>query len=633
MKGTILGNRYEIIEKIGDGGMSDVYKARCQVLKRHVAVKILKSEFNADPEFVKKFDAESTAVAGLNHPNIVNIFDVGIEADLRYIVMEFVDGKTLKSLIREKQGPLEENEIIRLSMQIASALDHAHRHHIIHRDIKSQNIMISNQQVAKVADFGIAKAMSASTVVHSNEVMGSVQYASPEQSKGSVIDHRSDIYSLGVVMYEMATGRLPFVGENAVTIALKHMREQVVPPGTYNKTLSNGLEEVIARALMKNPDSRYQTVSELMVDLNRLRSNPSETFDYENSEDYDYATMVLPNYQEIDAMSKKAPTKKKSKNKPQKGNRLTMVTVILLALLASLLIFSIVGFNLLKDKFIPQEVEVPNLIELTFEEAKTALNERGLYIEEEGTRFSNVIEKGRILEQSEVAGTILKEGFTIKVVVSKGQNLVEIPNLLQKELSEAQIILDNLELSVDSVEYVVNDLPKGYILAQEPASGELIEKGQAIKLIVSQGSTAQEYIMPTITGLTYEEALGRLEGNNIQLALKGYDYSDFPQDTIASQSISQGTIVYPGDVVDVTISNGPKLTTRSYKLYTQYFEGDEETVTIEMIDEQGDARIVYSQLHAREEESFVVELTAKGEVTINIYYGETLFNTLNEHFE
>jgi len=250
--------------------------------------------------------------------------------------------------------------------------------------------------------------------------------------------------------------------------------------------------------------------------------------------------------------------------------------------------------------------------------------------EEEGTRFSNVIEKGRILEQSEVAGTILKEGFTIKVVVSKGQNLVEIPNLLQKELSEAQIILDNLELSVDSVEYVVNDLPKGYILAQEPASGELIEKGQAI---VSQGSTAQEYIMPTITGLTYEEALGRLEGNNIQLALKGYDYSDFPQDTIASQSISQGTIVYPGDVVDVTISNGPKLTTRSYKLYTQYFEGDEETVTIEMIDEQGDARIVYSQLHAREEESFVVELTAKGEVTINIYYGETLFNTLNEHFE
>jgi len=436
-----------------------------------------------------------------------------------------------------------------------------------------------------------------------------------------------------VVMYEMATGRLPFVGENAVTIALKHMREQVVPPSTYNKALSEGLEEVILKAMMKNPDSRYQNINEMMVDLNRLRSNPAETFNYENSEDYDYATMVLPNYQEIDAMSKKLKTKKKTKGGAERGSRLTLVTVILLAFLASLLIFSLIGFNILRDKFAIQEVEVPNLIEMPFEEARDELNALGLYIEEEGTRFSNVIEAGCVMEQSEVAGTVLKEGFTIKVVVSKGRNLVEVPNLLQKELSEAQIILENKELNVDSVAYVVNELPRGYILSQDPAGGELIEVGEAIKLVVSQGSSAQEYIMPTITGLTYEEALGRLDGNEIQLALTGYEYSDFPVDTVATQSIAQGTIVYPGDVVEVTISNGPRLATRAYKFYTEYFTEDEAVVTIEMVNEEGEAQIVYAETHTKAEESFVVELSGQGDVTINIYYGEVLFNTLNERFE
>ena len=402
MIGKFLSERYELLEKIGEGGMAEVYKAKCHVLQRFVAVKILKSQFNDDEEFIEKFDKESKSAAGLTHPNIVNIYDVGRENDIRYIVMEYIDGITLKKHIRDKKGPLNETEILKISMQIASALDHAHKNSIIHRDIKPQNIMISENGVAKVADFGIAQAITSSTIVHNKEILGTVHYSSPEQTRGSFVDHRTDIYSLGIVMYEMATGQLPFIGESAITIALKHMKEEVLAPSKINPEISNGLENIILTTLKKSADYRYQTISELMADLNRIRNNPDEKIKF-RADDYDNPTMLLPDFEELEKMEKKK-VKKKKKHKPSNMSRLSLVTVILLALVSSALIFGIIGFTILKDKFSIKEVEVPNITNISFEDAKDELNDIGLYIEENGFRYSNVIEKGYVIEQSEEAG-------------------------------------------------------------------------------------------------------------------------------------------------------------------------------------------------------------------------------------
>ncbi|MEA3422258.1 MAG: Stk1 family PASTA domain-containing Ser/Thr kinase [Bacillota bacterium] len=636
MIGKFLSQRYELIEKVGEGGMGDVYKAKCHVLQRFVAVKILKSQFNDDEEFITKFDQESKAAAQLNHPNIVNIFDVGNEGDTRYIVMEYIDGMTLKKYIRKKNEPLDENEIIKFSMQIASALDHAHKNNIIHRDIKPQNIMITGNGVVKVADFGIAKAISSSTIVHTKELLGSVHYSSPEQTRGSFIDNRSDIYSLGIVMYEMATGRLPFEGDSAISVALKHLKEHMLDPSKINADLSGGLEGIIIKALKKNPDNRYQNINELMIDMNSLKNNPDETFIYSNDDDLENPTMMLPNFEVLGKMNKKVKNakKKKTKKKPKKENSLSMLTMILLAFVVSVVIFGIIGFSIFQDKFSVKEVEVPNIVNVSFDDAKELLNENGLYIEEESYRYSNVIERGWIIEQSEEPGTILKEGFTIKVVISKGKNYVQVPNLLQKEISEARIVLENKELVIGDVEYMVNDLPKGYIISQMPEAGTEIEIGEFINLVVSQGTSQQEYIMPTITGLTYDEALSRFEGKDISLNLTEYVYSDYEEDLIASQSIPQGTIIYPGTTVDVTRSLGmppEKMVTVPFKFYTNTFINDVEKVKIEIVKE-GITTIVYEAEHAKSEESFIVELTSSGEVTLNIYYDGVFYRSIQGNF-
>ncbi|MBN2260988.1 MAG: Stk1 family PASTA domain-containing Ser/Thr kinase [Clostridiales bacterium] len=636
MIGKILSQRYELMEKIGEGGMANVYKAKCHVLQRFVAVKILKSQFNDDEEFIEKFDHESKSAAQLNHPNIVNIFDVGVEGKTRYIVMEYINGITLKKHIRDKNGPLDENEILRFSLQIASALEHAHKNNIIHRDIKPQNIMISENGTAKVADFGIAKAINSSTIVHKKEMFGSVHYSSPEQTKGSFIDKRSDIYSLGVVMYEMATGKLPFEGDNPIAVALKHMKEQILNPRTLNKNMSEGLENIILKALSKNPDTRYQSVNEMIIDINRLRNNPNEIFPYSDNIDYDHPTMLLPDFEELEKMkmkNKKSTAKKKNKSGKEKSS-LSLVTIILMAFIASIIIFGIIGFTILQDKFSVQEVEVPNIVNMSFEEAKVLLNQTGLYIEEDSYQYSNVIEKGWIIEQSEEPGVVLKEGFTIKVIISKGKNMIEVPNLLQKEISEAEIVLANKELVIGNIEYVINDLPAGYIISQNPKAAEEIEIGGVIDIVVSQGKAKQEYIMPTIIGLSYEEAIARFEGKNIYLNPVGYEYSTYAIDLIVSQSISQGSIIYPGTTVDVVLSNGPepeKQVTLPLKFFTADFVNEVEKVKIEIV-KDGITSVVYEAEHRKDEGEFIVELTSSGQVTINVYFGDEFYRSLPGSF-
>jgi serine/threonine-protein kinase len=638
MVGKFLSERYELLEKIGEGGMANVYKAKCHVLSRFVAVKILKSEFNEDEEFIEKFDKESKSAAQLTHPNIVGIYDVGLEGDIRYIVMEYIEGVTLKKYMKQLGHQMTEQEILRITMQIASALDHAHKNNIIHRDIKPQNILMAKGGIAKVADFGIAQAITSSTIVPTKKMLGTVHYSSPEQTRGSFIDHRTDIYSLGIMMYEMSTGKLPFVGESAITVALKHMKEEVLPPKQINDDISEGLQNIILTALKKSADYRYQTIGEMMVDLTRVKSNPDENIEY-SAEELINPTQFLPDIEEYENMGKEKSrlTSKKKKKKPTKKNgvnKLSMVTIVLLAFIAAVLIFGVIGFSILSDRFAYQEVEVPNVIDLPFEEAKDILNEVGFYIEEDGLRYSDVVIKGHVIEQSEDPGEILKEGFTIRVVVSKGKNMIEIPNLLQKDIAEAQIILENNELIVGDVSYIANDLPKGYIVSQSPEMGTEAQVGQVVDLVVSQGNSLDEYLMQKLLGMTYDEALERFDGTGINLLMDpvdSYIFSEYEKDLIAEQDIAQGTTIYPGNTIYVKISLGPILTSRKFTFKTEYFKEDTETVRVEVVKGE-ETYIAYSKVHQKSEEIIEVTIEESGEVTLNIYYGDELYNSLKVNF-
>lgn len=629
MVGKFLNDRYELIEKIGEGGMAEVYKAKCHVLQRFVAVKILKSQFHEDYEFIRKFDVESKSAAKLNHPNVVNIFDVGIEGEIRFIVMEYIDGITLKKYIKEQEGFLTDNKIIDFSLQIAMALEHAHKNNIVHRDIKPQNIMISKDGIIKVADFGIAQAVSSSTVINTREMVGSVHYSSPEQTRGKIVDHRTDIYSLGIVMYEMATGQLPFSGETAIAVALKHMKEQVLEPSKINEELGQGLESVILKALKKNPEHRYQKINKVITDLYKIRANPEEKiFIYDEDEN---PTIYLPEMEEIDDMSKKKKSRKKSKKK----DLFSSTSVILLALAASLIIFGMIGVSIFSDKFTIKDATVPNIINMSFEDAKNTLNKAGFYIEQDGSRYSNVIENGYIIEQSEQPGEILKEGFTIKVIVSKGEKLITVPKLIQKELNEVRVILENNELVIGEIDYVQNDLPQDYIISQSPQYGEKIEVGGTIDLVISLGSSQNEYIMPNIVGLTKIEALDLIDELSLYFGELSYEYSDeYVQDVIISQSISQGTMVVPGTKIDVVISNGKqpdKLSTKDFKISTDDFVDDSAIITVEVF-KDGNSEIVYQKKHSKSEEYVIISIEASGEVILNFYFDDELYRRMTETF-
>ena len=292
MIGKILGNRYELLQCVGEGGMSFVYKARCRKLNRFVAVKILKDEFKNNEEIVRRFKKEATAIANLSNPNVVNVLDVGTQDDINYIVMEYVEGKTLKDIIKEK-GALPYEVAISIGIKVAKALECAHKSGIIHRDVKPQNILVTEEGVVKVTDFGIAKSMDSSTIAHTNSVMGSAHYFSPEQAKGTYTDYRTDLYSLGIVLYEMVTGVVPFNGDSPVTVAVKHIQEKAIPPKNINQNIPNSLNDLIMKAMEKDPVNRYQTAKEIIGDLEKIKKDPNVTISSKSAEDEDQFTRVM----------------------------------------------------------------------------------------------------------------------------------------------------------------------------------------------------------------------------------------------------------------------------------------------------------------------------------------------------
>ncbi len=627
MIGRILGNRYEILELIGEGGMAGVYKARCNLLNRFVAVKILRAEFVSDNEFLRKFEKEAQASASLSHPNIVNVYDVGIDGDAYYIVMELVNGVTLKQYIQNKGTYLSTQEIVQITRQIALALDHAHSNGIVHRDIKPHNILITEDGHIKVADFGIARATTSATIVKTNEAMGSVHYVSPEQARGGFVDARSDLYSLGILMFELATGRVPFDGDTPVTIALKHLKEEVVPPSMVNVHVSRSLEAIIMKLIQKDAGMRYQSAARLVEDLELIQANPDKEIDV-FLRDMDSPTTILPRLDDVDLGPVRKPKKKSEEPKKDKGMlMLTILGALLLALIITVPFF----YGSIMDRLSPSSVEIPDVVNMTQVDAETKLSGLGLKSEVVDTVNEPDIESGNIVSTDPASGTKVKTGFTVRLTVSGGGTQVKVPNVINKDQKEAEIMITNLKLRVGTVELVFNELPLGTVISQDPEPGVTTREKDTVDMTVSQGPEKAKVNMPNLTGKTLEEARGILEGLQLKVGtIETKATATIDPDRVLSQSITQGTETMVETAVNLVVSKAeegtdpeqPVMTTKPVDIPTN-FDKAREVIKVVLVDSAGGSKVVYEKEHAKTEKMVRVEVTGSGTGTLEVYFGDT----------
>ncbi|MGN1059655.1 MAG: Stk1 family PASTA domain-containing Ser/Thr kinase, partial [Clostridia bacterium] len=451
MNGRLIGNRYEIVETIGKGGMAIVYKAKCLMLNRYVALKVLRPEFREDKDFISRFQAEAQSAASLSHPNIVSIYDVGQDGDLDYIVMEYVEGVTLKQYI-DAQGVIPWREAVDYAAQICAGLEHAHKKGIIHKDIKPHNIMITREGTLKITDFGIAKVMSSSTIATGSTTMGSVHYFSPEQARGGYTDYKTDIYSLGVVLYEMVTGRLPFQGDTAIAIAMQHIEKEPTPPRELNPDIPEALENVIRRAMCKEQAMRYDSVTQMLVDLKKVYTGNSVPYQPPVTGD----TVVTPRvsgYHHPNVMPEELMGQKgKGKEKPTGSRKKDILGVVAGTLtgLAVVVILFLVGYHFIGGAGVA-EIELPDFTNMTVEEAKEMVINSKLEIVVDKEEKSDTVDSGKIISQSPTAGKKVKENAKIKVVVSAGQGEFPMPDLVNRKESDAQRILAEKKLQYSIV--------------------------------------------------------------------------------------------------------------------------------------------------------------------------------------
>ncbi len=593
--GTFLSDRYEILGKVGSGGMSDVYKAKCHKLNRYVAIKVLKSEYSEDKNFVSKFRAEAQAAAGLSHPNIVNIYDVGEDNGLYYIVMELVEGITLKTYI-EKKGRLDVKEAVSIAIQVAQGIQTAHSHHIIHRDIKPQNIIISKEGKVKVTDFGIARASSAQTI--NSNAMGSVHYISPEQARGSYSDERSDIYSLGISLYEMITGSVPFEGDTTVAVALQHIQGEIPSPRNVVPDLPVSVEKIIYKCTQKKPERRYAKASELIADLKRSLVTPDEDF-VELSAVGAAASTVSLTQEEVTILNRTSrPEKEEQPVKKQYDKRfyeeeeetddrvnpkvervMTVLTVVAAVLIVCLLVFIVVKLmpkpngngntanpttaeastadqsETTSGKNDVSGVPMPNVIGVSENDAMIALNQVNLGIGERSYETSNEVEKGKVIRAEYEAGTIIPRNTSVKLVISSGPEKFAMPDVTKRSEQDAAEILKTYNINYTTEFTYSDEIEQGNVVSTSPAEGTMVSQGDIIILYLSQGPEFKDVVMPPLTGLTLEEAKLEIEKN--ALIVGDVDEDDSGLDTpgtVISQSINAGETVKEGTKINLVIA-------------------------------------------------------------------------------
>lgn len=581
-KGSYLADRYEILDKIGTGGMSDVYKAMDHILGREVAVKVLKQEFAEDVTFVTKFRSEAQSAAGLEHPNIVNIYDVGSENGMYYIVMEYVEGITLKTYI-EKKGQLNFKEAISIAIQVGRGIEAAHNKGIIHRDIKPQNIIISTEGKVKVTDFGIARATSSNTI-HA-DVMGSVHYASPEQARNGYVDGKSDIYSLGIVMYEMVTGRVPFDGDTTVAVALQHLQEEMVAPSAYAPDLPISLEKIILKCTMKSPDRRYAAIEDLLLDLKKALVSPNEDFvTMGSAEEVEKTRVISPEEQEQikeglagDAdedgeLMDDEDEEDEGPVNPKLDKAITIMGIAAAVIIIAIVIYIVGSFfglfkfgtkkNDTKDKDSKtqaEQVEMINVLGMTEDEASSALKKAGVSYEIV-YESSDDAEEGDVIKQSVKDGDKIPSTEKVKITVCKEGDL-EIPSVVGMDGDSAiQTLKDKGFKANRTFEYSA-DVAEGKVINQTPTG--VGKKGDTITIVVSAG--IQSVQVPSLANKTQQEAANELAAVGLQVGNVTTEYSDnYAAGRVIRQSVTQGKTVDAGTSVDIVISDGKKPEYYSY---------------------------------------------------------------------
>ncbi|MDM0460113.1 Stk1 family PASTA domain-containing Ser/Thr kinase [Clostridium perfringens] len=579
MIGKILGNRYELLQCVGEGGMSFVYKAKCRKLNRFVAVKILKDEFKNNEEIVRRFKKEATAIANLSNPNVVNVLDVGTQDDINYIVMEYVEGKTLKDIIKEK-GALPYEVAISIGIKVAKALECAHKSGIIHRDVKPQNILVTEEGVVKVTDFGIAKSMDSSTIAHTNSIMGSAHYFSPEQAKGTYTDYRTDLYSLGIVLYEMVTGVVPFNGDSPVTVAVKHIQEKAIPPKNINQNIPNSLNDLIMKAMEKDPVNRYQTAKEIIGDLEKIKKDPNVTISSKSAEDEEQFTRVMspvvvsktetnnsePDEDEDDEDDEyyeddedeeendiqKNPQKNINRNKKKLPILMIIATILVVALGITL------GFVGMK-KFVEggKNVKIPKIVGEKAEDAKSKLEGLGLKVVEVTEESDQ--EKGIVLKVDPNVDSTVKSGSEVKLTVSAGEGQIKVPNFAEMNLDSVKRTLKSLGLEIGTVNEEYSDsVPRGEVISQSPNANESVDKGSKVNVTISKGKEIKTTTLniPDVSGKSVEEAKSILSSAGIEAnAVKGDPAkSEGEAGKVYSQSQSGSLTIKKGEKVTITIN-------------------------------------------------------------------------------
>ena len=640
LEGSVIGNRYEIKEKIGSGGMATVYKALDKILNRYVAIKVLRDEFTTDEEFIKRFNAEAQSAARLTHPNIVSVYDVGQEYNIYYIVMELIQGKTLKQII-EEDGFLSWKWSINIAIQIAAALEMAHKNNIIHRDIKPHNIMITEDGVAKVTDFGIAKAVSNSTITAFGTTLGSVHYFSPEHARGGYTDAKSDLYSLGVVMYEMLTGKVPFDADTPVSVALKHMQEDPEEPIKLNKNIPSAVNQIIMKVMKKDPNNRYQNATEMINDLKLALKRPEGGF----IEDLNYT----------DGLTRRIPTVDSDfeNNKNQKTNISTnnmekmsffkahpkvkvaiIIAVFVIVFVATLLITLAVV-----NSSTPEDIQIPNVVGKTAEAAKLEIENSNLTYTVAKEIYSADVEAGYIISQNPeyVSNYSVKEGSLVSVVISKGKKMVKMPKVAGMEFYKAQSELNDLGIKVEKIEKTSQKVQAGYIISQETVENTEVETGTTVKLYVSSGTGIKKVTVTSVVGKNKDEAMKELTELGLEVNVLEEENIAKSEGVILKQSIEVGTSVDEGSAITITVNKIEQnkqgtINVNVKSLVKRYISNNSEdeeeenknsTVLIKVL--VGEDKI-HDKPISKDTEKLNLTFEGKGNVSIKVYIDGILVN-------
>lgn len=592
-KGMLLAGRYEIIEQIGTGGMSDVYKVRCHKLNRYVAIKVLKREFSEDKNFVSKFRAEAQSAAGLSHPNIVNVYDVGDEDGIYYIVMELVEGITLKKYI-EKRGKLPYKEAVSIAIQVAKGMEAAHSHHIVHRDIKPQNIIISKEGKVKVTDFGIAKAATSSTI--NSSAMGSVHYMSPEQARGGYSDERSDIYSFGITLFEMLTGKVPFDGDTTVSVAVQHIQLEIPAPSSEAAGIPISIDKIVLKCTQKKTEKRYQSVSELINDLKKSLVIPDEDFvDLKDAMPYEKTSEradVNPYEEELlnetdsydladdelndDDDDYENDIDDEDNDKLDNIMKWIGVGIVgLILIITIIVVVKLVGgssgnkgnnsnetasetFTQTQEVSLKQtdsddkdKAEVPDVRGMTEEEAKAELNGRNLGYKP-SYQASSSVEAGKVISQGITPGTKVAKNTTITLSISSGPESVTVPNVIGQLQKDATTALEAAGFMVEKVEYEYSDsVEKDKVINLSPAAGASIAPNSKVTIVVSKGEQVKTATVPNLAGLTYEQAKKLLEDNGLVCKVVRGSLTG----KVIHQGYDAGLTVKEGDTVEIVLED------------------------------------------------------------------------------